>query len=124
MLFPTAEQPRRPGLPHIGYVIGNTRKVAVVAYTTSQPWPVDVPMPLGARLFDKAEAAALNRNRAFLLRMDLLAKLPMTKTWFPDIDQAGRGIIAVAPAGLQRELTALGAELLRRRRERVRDTRV
>jgi hypothetical protein len=56
--------------------------------------------------------------------MDLLAKLPMTKTWFPDIDQAGRGIIAVAPAGLQRELTALGAELLRRRRERVRDTRV
>jgi len=119
VLFPTAEQPRVPGLLHIGYVIGATARDAVVAYTTSQPWPVDIPLPLGARVFSPAEAAALNQNRGFLLRMDLLARLPMTVMWFPDIAKPGQGVIAVAPAALQRELTALGAALLQRRREVV-----
>lgn len=119
MLFPTAEQPRVPGLLHIGYVIGTTARDAVVAYTTSQPWPVDIPLPIGARVFSPAEAAALNQNRGFLLRMDLLARLPMTVAWFPDIAKSGQGVIALAPAALQRELTALGAALLQRRREVV-----
>jgi len=119
VLFPTAEQPRVPGLLHIGYVIGATARDAVVAYTTSQPWPVDIPLPLGARFFSAAEAMALNQNRGFLLRMDLLARLPMTAAWFPEIEKPGQGVIAVAPAALQRELTALGAALLQRRREVV-----
>jgi len=116
VLFPTAEQPRGPGLLHIGYVIGATARDAAVACTTSQPWPVDIRLPLGARVFSPAEAAALNQNRGFLLRMDLLARLPMTAAWFPDIVKPGQGVIAVAPAACQRELTALGAALLQRRR--------
>jgi hypothetical protein len=62
---------------------------------------------------------ALNQNRGFLLRIDLLARLPMTAVWFPDIAKPGQGVIAVAPAALQRELTALGAALLQRRGRRV-----
>jgi len=90
-----------------------------VAYTASQPWPLDIPVPLGARFFSPAEAAALNQNRAFLLRMDLLARLPMTASWFPNIATPGQGVIALAPAALQRELTALGQALFQRRRELV-----
>ncbi len=119
VLFPTAEEPRAPGLLHIGYAIGTTARDAVVAYTTSQPWPVDISLPFGARMFSPAEAAVLNQNRGFLLRMDLLARLPITTAWFPDIAKPGRGVFAVAPAGLQRELTGLGAALLQRRREVV-----
>jgi hypothetical protein len=119
VLFPTVERPRVPGLLHIGYVIGATARDAVVAYTTSQPWPVDIPLALGARVFSPAEAVALNQNRGFLLRIDLLARLPMTAVWFPDIAKPGQGVIAVAPAALQRELTALGAALLQRRGRRV-----
>jgi hypothetical protein len=41
VLFPTREAPRQPGLLHIGYVLGVVPEYAMVAYTTSQPWPQD-----------------------------------------------------------------------------------
>jgi len=44
VLFPTQEKPRRSGLLHIGYVLGGTASEALVAYTTSQPWPTDTPI--------------------------------------------------------------------------------
>lgn len=117
VLFPTRERPRVPGLLHIGYVLVIARGAAIVAYTTSQLWPPDVPLPSGVRLFDAQEAAQLNQSRAFLLRLDLLARLPMRSAWFPDIEQPGQGVIAIAPPGLQAELTRLAANLARRRRE-------
>ncbi len=117
--FPTQEKPRQPGLLHIGYVLGSTAREVMVAYTTSQPWPADTPLPAGVRLFTAAEAVRLNQSRAFLLRLDVLAKLPQTVSWFPDIEQEGRGIIAVAPSRLQEELTDLAANLLRRRRDLI-----
>jgi hypothetical protein len=49
VLFPTHEKLRRPGLLHIGYVLGTTSTGAAVAYTTSQPWPAGIPLPAGAR---------------------------------------------------------------------------
>jgi hypothetical protein len=119
VLFPTQEKPRRPGLLHIGYVLGSTTKDALVAYTTSQPWPTGVPLPAGARLFDAGEAATLNQSRAFVLRLDTLAKLPLTADWFPDIEAADRGMIAVAPARLREELNDLATHLLRRRRSLI-----
>ena len=119
VLFPTHEKPRKPGLLHIGYVLGGTSDEALLAYTTSQPWPASTPLPIGARFFDAEEAARLNQSRAFILRLDVLAKLPLTSAWFPDIDQPGQGIIAVAPARLQEELTALATNLVRRRRELI-----
>ena len=117
VLFPTREQPRVPGLPHIGYVLTIANGEAIVAYTTSQPWPSRTPLPAGARLFDAEEAAGLNQSRAFLLRLDVLARLPLTRDWFPGLDQPNQGVIAVAPAALRRELTRLATNLIRRRRE-------
>ena len=117
VLFPTREQPDAPGLLHVGYVLVVANQEAIVAYTTSQPWPVGIPLPAGARLFNAQEAARLNQSRAFLLRLDVLARLPLTRAWFPDIDQPDRGAIAVASGPLRAELTRLATNLARRRRE-------
>ena len=54
-----------------------------------------------------------------MLRLDVLAKLPMKPEWFPDIEKEGRGIIAVAPSRLQEELTDLATNLVRRRRDLI-----
>jgi len=119
VMFPTHEKPRQPGLLHVGYVLGSTATEAMVAYTTSQPWAPNVPLPAGVRLFDVAEAARLNQTRAFVLRLDVLAKLSLTEAWFPDIRQPDCGVIAVAPARLQEELTDLATNLVRRRRDLI-----
>jgi hypothetical protein len=117
--FPTSEKPRQPGLLHIGYVLGGTAAEVMVAYTTSQPWPATVPLPAGARLFDREEAERLNQSRAFMLRLDVLAKLPLTEAWFPDLTLPGQGVIAVAPARPRDELTDLATNLVRRRRSLI-----
>lgn len=114
--FPTHEKPRQPGLLHIGYILGGTATQVLVAYTTSQSWPATVPLPAGARLFDREEARRLNQSRAFVLRLDVLAKLPVLLPWFPDLSQPGQGVIAVAPPRLQDELTDIATNLVRRRR--------
>jgi len=119
LYFPTQEQPRQPGLLHIGYVLAATAREALVAYTTSQPWPPGSRLPAGIRLFDAAQAAALNQSRPFVLRLDILAKLPPSPLWFPEIDKSGQGIIAIAPHTLQEELVDLAANLVRRRRELI-----
>jgi hypothetical protein len=117
--FPTREKPRLPGLFHIAYVLGGTATEVILAYTTSQPWPASVPLPAGARVFDRQEAAHLNQSRAFMLRLDVLAKLPVTEAWFPDLALPGQGVIAVAPARLREELTDLAMNLVRRRRSLI-----
>jgi hypothetical protein len=117
VLFPTRERPNVPGLLHIGYVLSLANREAIVAHTTSQPWPASTPLPAGTRLFDAREAARLNQARGFLLRLDVLARLPTTKAWFPDIDQTNLDVIAVAPPSLRAELTHLAMNLVRRRRE-------
>lgn len=117
--FPTREKPRQPGLLHIGYVLGGTATEVMVAYTTSRPWPATVPLPAGARLFDREEAERLNQSRAFMLRLDVLAKLPMTAAWFSDLVLPGQGVIAVAPARLRDELTDIATNLVRRRRSLI-----
>lgn len=117
VLFPTREAPRVPGLLHIAYVLASTAAEAMLAYTTSQPWPAETPLPFGTRFFNETEAARLNQSRAFLMRLDVLAKLPLTRAWFPDLDQPAHGVIAIASAELQEELTAIASNLVRRRRE-------
>jgi hypothetical protein len=91
----------------------------MVAYTTSQPWPSDVPLPAGARLFTADEAARLNQSRGFLLRLDVIARLPLTSSWFPALDAGEAPIIAVAPPQLQRELRLMADNLIRRRRDLI-----
>jgi hypothetical protein len=85
----------------------------VVAYTTSKPLDGDS-LPLGARVFSAAEARALNQSRAFTMRLDRLARLPITSEWFPD-----GGTISLAGPGLQAELQAQVEVLLKRHREHV-----
>jgi hypothetical protein len=63
------------------------------------------------------EAARLNQSRAFMPRLDALARLPMTRARFPDIDQPDDGVVARAPPSLQAELTRLATNLVRRRRD-------
>jgi hypothetical protein len=117
VLFPTREAPAQPGLLHIGYVLGIAAAHAMIAYTTSQPWPPKVPLPAGARLFDAEAAARLNQSRAFMIRFDVLARLPLAIAWFPNIDRPNRGVTAVAPTSLQEELTHFATNLVRRRRD-------
>ena len=117
--FPTHAKPRKPGLLHIGYILANSPLEAMVAYTTSQPWPAGIPLSAGIRLFTAEEAKRLNQSRPFVLRLDVLAKLPMTPAWFPDIAKEGQGIIAIAPGRLQEELTDLATNLVRRRRDLI-----
>jgi hypothetical protein len=119
VLFPTRENPGEPGLLHIGYVLIVTATEVVLAYTTSQPWPSPVPLPAGARVFSVAEAVRLNQTRAFLMRLDVLARLPLTSAWFPDLDRGANAMIAVAPAPLQEELTKFAMNLARRRRDLI-----
>jgi hypothetical protein len=119
VLFPTREKPHQPGLLHIGYVLGVTPTKAMVAYTTSQPLPAATPLPAGVRLFSVEEALRLNQSRAFLMRLDVLAHLPLTSAWFPDLGRGTGGTIAVAPVRLQAELTRVAANLVRRRRELI-----
>lgn len=117
-LFPTDEHPRRPGLPHIAYCLAVVRPLSLVAYTTSRRWPAGMPVPLGVRIFDAAEAARLNQ-RPFVLRLDRLAKLPLTRDWFPEIQSPVQGVVAMAPRRLRDELLSLMEALARLRRERV-----
>lgn len=120
-LLPTDEQPRRPGLLHICYCLGSTPRLAIVAYTTSRPWPARAPRPLGIRLFAAEEARALDQ-RPFVLDLRRLAKLPLSRAWFPEIETPSCGIVAIAPMALRDELRHTMAQLLRRHRDLVRIT--
>ena len=54
-----------------------------------------------------------------MLRLDILAKLPLAEPWFPDLALPNQGTIAVASLRLQAELTDLATNLVRRRRDLI-----
>ena len=119
VLFPTAEKPRRPGLLHIGYCLGVRPPLALVAYTTSAPWPPGVPLPFGVRLFSLEQARALNQRRPFRLHLNRQARLPLTTDWFPKLGAPNRGVVATAPERLRQDLFETALELERRHRLNV-----
>lgn len=114
VLFPTTEKPREPGLLHICYCLAVRPPLALVAYTTSVPWPPVTPLPFGVRLFTREEATALNQQRAFRLHLNRQARIPLTIRWIPRLEEASQGVIAVAPAKLRQELYETALELVRR----------
>lgn len=124
VLFPTDQHPRQPGLRHICYVYGinpattTAPATAMVAYSTSQPLPPNTPVPQGVRVFKTDEAAALNQ-RPFRLHIGRLATLPLTSTWFPDLEEPNQGIVARAPKAFRDELYQLLLELNTRRKNLV-----
>ena len=116
VLFPTSERPRQPGLLHICYCLGVRPPVALVAYTTSVPWPSGTPRPIGVRTFSADEAQALNQTRAFRLHLNRQARLPMTSAWFPRINAPNQGVIAMASHRLRQDLLDIAIELEKRHR--------
>lgn len=119
VLFPTAEKPRRPGLPHIGYCLGVRPPLALVAYAASVPWPPGIPLPFGVRLFGLEQANALNQRRPFRLHLNRQARLPLTTDWFPKLGTPSQGVVAVAPQRLRQDLFEAALELERRHRLNV-----
>jgi len=107
VLFPTAEKPRRSGLPHICYCLGVRPPLALIAYTTSAPWPPGVPLPFGVRLFSPEQANALNQKRPLRLYLNRQARIPLTTAWFPKLDTPDQGVIVFAPARLRQELSKM-----------------
>lgn len=119
VMFPTDERPRLPGLPHIGYCVAATSALAVLAHTTSKPWPAEVPLPFGVRVFEAEEARRL-AQRPFVLDLRRLARLPLTRAWIPDMEAPDQGVVATAGSELRDELRRTVAEVMRRRRDLVR----
>ena len=114
VLFPTKEKPRQPGLSHICYCLAVRPPLALIAYSTSVPWPPGTPLPFGVRLFTQVEAAALNQQRTFRLHLNRQARIPLTKDWIPDLDTQNQGVIAMASARLRQELYEITLELQKR----------
>ncbi len=117
-LFPTHEHPRRPGLLHICYCLGVAPPIALLAYTSSQPWPAGSAVPLGVRIVDRDEAASLNQ-RPFVIYLNRIAKLPLSQAWFPEIGAANQGVVAVASTRLRNELMAAALALVKKRRDLI-----
>ena len=116
VLFPTDEKPRQPGLLHIGYCLGTDGRLALIAYTTSQPWPNGLPARRGIRIFAAEEARTLNQ-KPFVLDLARLARLPLTRRWFPDLGTPSRGGVARANPALRDELLASTRDLLENHRQ-------
>lgn len=116
VLFPTSQAPSEPGPLHIGYCLAVRHPLALIAYSTSQPWPRGMPLPLGVRIFTREEAASLGQQRAFRLHLNRQARVPLTTQWFPNLEAANQGVIAIAPARLRQELYEIAIELDKRYR--------
>lgn len=122
--FPQHENPTRPGPPHVGYavaVFGGAAPdsfFALIAYTTSQPWP-GTSHPPGVYAFDRQEAASFGQGRAFVLDLRRLALVPVTAAWFPQVGQPGGGVQGRASAAWSRQLKQAAEDLLTRRPEIV-----
>ena len=115
-LFPTSVRPRVPGLVHICYCLAVRPPLVLIAYTTTAPWPPGVPLPFGFRVFSQDEAIALNQRRAFRLHLNRQARVVLSDTWFPDLNGAHQGVVAMAPARLRDEVFGVTVELEKRNR--------
>ena len=119
--FPEQELPLRPGPPHVAYTLAVARTVsghaAMLAFTTSQPWPGT--LPHGVLAFDAASALAMGQTRAFVLDLRRLAYLPVTHAWFPRLGAERYGLLGRAAKPVRARINTVLAELLQRRPELV-----
>jgi hypothetical protein len=89
----------------------------MLAYTSSGPWrPTEHGVPLGVIQFDHAAARALNQV-PFHLDLRVLARVPETLEWLPNLDTSDHGIIAWADRGLRERIALLVIQMARRRPE-------
>jgi hypothetical protein len=114
----------RPGsVRHIAYVLATDSKpkvpVLLLAYTSSGPWRGGAArLPPGVIAFDDMAARAVGQ-KPFHLDLRCLAQVPLTRRWFPDLGQAGLGIVGTAGARLRARIDAMLSELVTRNRELI-----
>lgn len=117
--FPYSEAPDRPGPEeHLGLCLGTLEaahgRVAIVAaYTTSQPWPADVPLPPGMHRISQAQATAMGQQKAFIIDGRKIAFMPLDRRFFPMLDEPGHGKVGASVA-LANRVIADGRTLMQR----------
>jgi hypothetical protein len=85
----------------------------MLTYTSSGAWRGAAPrVPPGVIEFNEIEAARLNQ-RAFHIDLRVLARVPPTLAWFPDWDQPGHGVIAIADKTVQNRILREAERLVR-----------
>lgn len=121
--FPEGEHPDVPSQHrHIAYVVtvadptgAQTEHRAMVAYTTSQPWPLAAQRP-GVVPFALDRARALGQQHPFVLHLWRAAIVPVTPEWFPLLSAPDAGVVGRASEALKRELEAKLKDVLTRHR--------
>lgn len=116
--FPETEHPATPSRTrHIGYAplivqaatadrrTADHEHDALIAYTTSRPWPHAAGRP-GVNSFSSEQAAALGQRRAFVLHLWRVARLPVIPAWFPRLSTADAGVVGQASTALRLRLAA------------------
>jgi hypothetical protein len=91
----------------------------MLAYTSSGPWRGRSAALLnGVIEFDDMAAGALNQ-RAFHIDLRCLARVPIDKAWFPDLEASSGGVVAIAGARLQNRILRLTEHLATRSPESI-----
>jgi hypothetical protein len=124
--FPETEQPTRPSrIRHIGYTLlivepgAAGRRVsshehdALIAYTTSRPWPHAAGGP-SVISFSSEQAATLGQRRGFVLRLWRVARLAVIPAWFPRLSAPDAGVLGHAPKSLRLRLEDEAARVFAR----------
>ena len=105
--FPLRERPSEPGPEdhlHLVYVQDQTQDLVLTIYTTSVLGDLQSPTPIGVIRVLADEAKALGQ-KPFVLDARRIALLPLTVDWFPALSNPQRGIVTIAPASFQKQVT-------------------
>jgi hypothetical protein len=129
--FPKTERPATPSrIEHIGYTLlvvaggpdskraSGHEHDALIAYTTSQPWPHAAGRP-GVISFSRAHAALVGQRRAFVLHLWRVARLPVTLVWCPRLAATDAGVVGRASHALRLRLQDEAASVFRRHSDTV-----
>jgi len=122
--FGPPNPPEQPGpVRHITYVLATNSKPKVpmllLAYTSSGSWRGSAGrLPMGVIDFDAPAASAVGQ-KPFYLDLRCLAQVPLTERWFPDLSEAGYGIVCTAGAQLRDRIDVLLSNLVTRNRDLI-----
>jgi hypothetical protein len=129
--FPETEHPATPSrAEHIGYALliveagAASRRSpdhehdALMAYTTSRPWPYAARRP-GVIAFSSAQAAEVGQRRGFVLHLWRVARLLVVPAWFPRLSSVDAGVVGRASTALRLRLADEAARVFARHADTV-----
>lgn len=111
--FPYIEAPDEPGpTEHFGLCLGTMasaggRFAVVAAYTTSQSWPDHARLPAGVHRVSPERARQLGHTKSFVVDARKIAFMPLTKDFFPHLDENDSGRVGRDRALANRVLSEL-----------------